>query len=276
MDESLPVELQLIRTHHHLTLQCNPAGAQLSHRLHLFPGHPVPSELEHALLRQMECAGSRCRTGAFYTGGVRRPYLFLFELTSDSFSCIGQPCSAAQAEQRFLPAAFPDVSSTAPCAAIMLHRTAVGYRADASYPLPPGERHLLRQCLWIDGPDFPEICFQRGGPVRWFHPYFHSGHVQCHQLFLLPLCTECRQALLLHRTISLEETLSGCYDSFSPHVPALTPKENQVLVLAGQGLSNRAIAALLHRQEGTVKKQLSCAYTKLGLTSRYDLLRQHK
>ena len=276
MDASSPAELQLIRSHHHLILQCNAAGAVLARRLHLFSGRPIPSELELELLRQMELTGSSCRSGVFYTGGIRRPYLILFELTSDYFSCIGQPCSAAQAERRFLPAAFPDVSSSAPCTAIMLHRTTDGYRADASYPLSSNERHLLRQCIRLDGADFPEICFRHGGPVQWFRPCFRNGRIQCHQLFLLPLCTEYRHVLLLHRTISLEEMLLGCCDSFSPHTPALTPKENQVLELAGQGLPNRAIAALLHRQEGTVKKQLSCAYAKLGLASRYDLLRQHK
>jgi two-component system response regulator DesR len=62
------------------------------------------------------------------------------------------------------------------------------------------------------------------------------------------------------------------------HIPdnrpaALTPREQQALTLAQQGLPNRAIAASLQIQEGTVKKLLSGVYAKLGIQSRYDLFR---
>jgi len=48
----------------------------------------------------------------------------------------------------------------------------------------------------------------------------------------------------------------------------LTDRERQVLRLAGDGLSNAAIAAHLHLSEGTVRNYLSEAIHKLGTTNR--------
>lgn len=56
-------------------------------------------------------------------------------------------------------------------------------------------------------------------------------------------------------------------------VEALTPREQQVLELAAEGLSNRAIAARLDISEHTVKFHLSAVYGKLGVATRAEAVR---
>jgi DNA-binding CsgD family transcriptional regulator len=51
----------------------------------------------------------------------------------------------------------------------------------------------------------------------------------------------------------------------------LTPREREVALLAGQGLSSRAIAERLEVSVRTVDNQLGRAYRKLGVTSRAEL-----
>lgn len=53
----------------------------------------------------------------------------------------------------------------------------------------------------------------------------------------------------------------------------LTDRERQVLRLAGEGMSNAAIAAELHLSEGTVRNYLSEAIGKLGAQNRTEAAR---
>ncbi|MBA3943949.1 MAG: response regulator transcription factor [Herpetosiphonaceae bacterium] len=53
-------------------------------------------------------------------------------------------------------------------------------------------------------------------------------------------------------------------------VEPLTTREDEVLQLVGQGLSNKQIARQLHISEHTVKFHVSAVYSKLGAVSRAD------
>lgn len=55
-----------------------------------------------------------------------------------------------------------------------------------------------------------------------------------------------------------------------PPATVLSPRERQVLELAGQALSNAQIGARLFITEGTVKRHLTNIYAKLGAVSRLD------
>jgi DNA-binding CsgD family transcriptional regulator len=55
-----------------------------------------------------------------------------------------------------------------------------------------------------------------------------------------------------------------------PAPTVLSPRERQVLELAGQALSNAQIGARLYITEGTVKRHLTNIYAKLGAVSRLD------
>ena len=54
----------------------------------------------------------------------------------------------------------------------------------------------------------------------------------------------------------------------------LTKREREVVLLAAEGLSNRAIGARLHLAEGTVRNYLSTACAKLGVSRRSELGRR--
>jgi two-component system, NarL family, nitrate/nitrite response regulator NarL len=56
-------------------------------------------------------------------------------------------------------------------------------------------------------------------------------------------------------------------------VEQMTPREQQVLDLLGEGLSNRAIAERLGISEHTVKFHLAAVYGKLGATTRAEAVR---
>ncbi len=60
---------------------------------------------------------------------------------------------------------------------------------------------------------------------------------------------------------------SGAVDAL---VEPLTTREDEVLQLVGQGLSNKQIARQLHISEHTVKFHVSAVYSKLGAVSRAD------
>lgn len=53
----------------------------------------------------------------------------------------------------------------------------------------------------------------------------------------------------------------------------ITPNERQVLSLAAKGYTNRYIAHILGKTEGTVKKLLHNGYEKLGISSRVELVK---
>lgn len=59
-------------------------------------------------------------------------------------------------------------------------------------------------------------------------------------------------------------------DLMSQGPTILSPRERQVLELAGQALSNAQIGAQLYITEGTVKRHLTNIYAKLGAVSRMD------
>lgn len=55
-------------------------------------------------------------------------------------------------------------------------------------------------------------------------------------------------------------------------VVKLTPAEAAVAAAVAQGLTNREIAALLGKREGTVKNQLGAIYRKLAVRNRPQLI----
>jgi DNA-binding NarL/FixJ family response regulator len=52
----------------------------------------------------------------------------------------------------------------------------------------------------------------------------------------------------------------------------LTPREEQVVALVAEGLSNRQVAVELNLSEHTVKKYLFRIFDKLGISSRVELV----
>ena len=53
-----------------------------------------------------------------------------------------------------------------------------------------------------------------------------------------------------------------------PTIKPLTPRENEVLILVAEGLSNQQIAERLVLSQGTIKKYLSSVYQKLNVHRR--------
>jgi DNA-binding NarL/FixJ family response regulator len=52
----------------------------------------------------------------------------------------------------------------------------------------------------------------------------------------------------------------------------LTPREEQVVALVAEGLSNRQVAAELKLSEHTIKKYLFRVFEKLGISTRVELV----
>jgi DNA-binding NarL/FixJ family response regulator len=55
---------------------------------------------------------------------------------------------------------------------------------------------------------------------------------------------------------------------------SLTPREHQVALLVGRGLSNKEVACELGLSDGTVKLHMHKILEKLGVRNRYALIRQ--
>jgi DNA-binding NarL/FixJ family response regulator len=70
---------------------------------------------------------------------------------------------------------------------------------------------------------------------------------------------------------SLEDALDQL--AVSEDEPLLTRREQEVLMLAARGLTNRQIAMELFVATGTVHRHLSSAYHKLGAANRVDAIR---
>jgi len=60
----------------------------------------------------------------------------------------------------------------------------------------------------------------------------------------------------------------------APTLESLTPREQEVLELLAEGLSNRSIAARLDISEHTVKFHVSSICAKLGADNRTDAVRR--
>jgi DNA-binding NarL/FixJ family response regulator len=56
-------------------------------------------------------------------------------------------------------------------------------------------------------------------------------------------------------------------------LPALTDRENQVLKLIADGLTNREISCELSISESTVENHIHHIYTKLGISNRAQAVR---
>ena len=70
------------------------------------------------------------------------------------------------------------------------------------------------------------------------------------------------------RSLGLRDVPRGPYAHTRSDALGLTARERQVLDLVAAGLSNRAIAARLHRSERTVENHVAAVLAKLGATSR--------
>jgi DNA-binding NarL/FixJ family response regulator len=56
---------------------------------------------------------------------------------------------------------------------------------------------------------------------------------------------------------------------------ALTPREEEVMILVKQGLPNKAIALRLHISAETVKKHLQNIFEKLEASNKIEALNKH-
>ena len=76
-----------------------------------------------------------------------------------------------------------------------------------------------------------------------------------------------RQVHSGHRGIPTE--IASRLAEFTPRVH-LTPREQEVLQLVAKGLSNREIAAVLGREESTIKVHVKSVLAKLEVNDRTD------
>jgi two-component system, NarL family, response regulator YdfI len=67
-----------------------------------------------------------------------------------------------------------------------------------------------------------------------------------------------------------DDRLGSRPDIDGQELEPLTPREQEVLALLSQGLSNRAIAAHLHLSEHTIKFHMSAIFEKLNASSRTE------
>ncbi|MBQ3900471.1 MAG: helix-turn-helix transcriptional regulator [Clostridia bacterium] len=76
------------------------------------------------------------------------------------------------------------------------------------------------------------------------------------------------------RIYSLDEILLPASRRAAPPDELLTPRENQILSLVKEGRDYRDIADTLIVTVGTVKKTVHNACRKMGVRSRWDLIRK--
>ncbi|WP_437924634.1 LuxR C-terminal-related transcriptional regulator [Sorangium sp. So ce291] len=75
------------------------------------------------------------------------------------------------------------------------------------------------------------------------------------------------------RARSAQEHASPLAPTDPPAIPALTPRERDVVeLLVGTGLSYKQIAAQLDRSEGTVRTHTERIYRAFGVHSRLELI----
>ncbi len=75
-------------------------------------------------------------------------------------------------------------------------------------------------------------------------------------------------AALMSRLTQLAQMFSDVEAVY--YTPSLTPREEEVLELIGQGLTNQEIAARLFIETGTVKNHVHSVLKKLDVNSRHD------
>lgn len=80
-----------------------------------------------------------------------------------------------------------------------------------------------------------------------------------------PVISACRKFSDIHKS-AMKKNYTGIF-------PTLTKRENDIALLAVDGFTNKQIAAQLFISENTVKSSLKNIFTKLGISSRRDLLR---
>lgn len=71
---------------------------------------------------------------------------------------------------------------------------------------------------------------------------------------------------------SILATLKQQSEDGNPVMLLLTPRENQVFNLLGEGYNNQQIADQLHLAKQTVANYISCIYEKLGVQSRTEAI----
>lgn len=94
-------------------------------------------------------------------------------------------------------------------------------------------------------------------------------HIRRYILECIPVLSEERAYYLFALITRTDDSLITKNDVSAK----LTPRENEILTLASEGLTNRYIANALGISEGTVKKSLYNSYKKLNISSRYDIIR---
>jgi DNA-binding NarL/FixJ family response regulator len=71
-----------------------------------------------------------------------------------------------------------------------------------------------------------------------------------------------------------EQMIATVSQKLGADIRALTNREREVAALVCRGLSNKTIAHQLSITEGTVKQYVHAIYVKLGVRSRYELIRR--
>jgi len=138
--------------------------------------------------------------------------------------------------------------------------------------------------LHLTHPQIPKICLLRSGSRELAVQAFRSGARGLFCLTESPLqqFCECIERVYRGEIFATTEQLNYLLDSVC-QVPSLrmvsangekllTSREEQVVALVADGLSNRDVASELGLSEHTVKKYLFRIFEKLGISSRVELV----